>query len=110
MQSDGQVECNFASRLHDTLSSVATGRTQGPFDTDDASTLRIAALEGLGIIQLPLFSIIGDINDGRLVAVLPDIELPTTPLHVLNAFGRQLPVRAHLFIDFLLEKMNELKY
>jgi len=29
----------------------------------------------------------------------------TTPVFVLHAFGRQLPLRARLFIDFLVEAM-----
>jgi hypothetical protein len=29
-------------------------------------------------------------------------------MHVVHAFGRQLPVRARLFIDFLVERMDSL--
>jgi hypothetical protein len=30
----------------------------------------------------------------------------TTPIHVLHPFGRQLPLRARLFIDFLVEALG----
>ena len=29
-------------------------------------------------------------------------------MHVVHAFGKQLPVRARLFIDFLVERMDTL--
>jgi hypothetical protein len=29
-------------------------------------------------------------------------------MHVVHAFGRQLPVRARLFIDFLVERLDSL--
>jgi hypothetical protein len=30
----------------------------------------------------------------------------TTPVHVLHPFGRQLPLRVRLFIDFLVEALG----
>ncbi|WP_038934289.1 hypothetical protein [Bradyrhizobium japonicum] len=37
--------------------------------------------------------------------VLPDIPMFTTPVYVLHAFGRP-PLRARLFIDFLVEALG----
>jgi hypothetical protein len=31
--------------------------------------------------------------------------MPALPVCVLHAFGRQLPIRGRLFIDFLVEKL-----
>jgi hypothetical protein len=47
-----------------------------------------------------------DIATGQLVTVLPGLIMP---VHVLHAFGRQLPVRARLFIDFLVEQMSRME-
>ena len=45
------------------------------------------------------------LNDGRLVKVLPHLAMPALPAYALHAFGRQLPIRGRLFIDFLVEKL-----
>jgi DNA-binding transcriptional LysR family regulator len=79
---------------------------EGPFDTDDGLTLRHAALAGAGIAQLPHFAIADDLAAGRLAEVLPDRPMIGIPIHALHAFGRQLPLRARLFIDFLVERMT----
>jgi DNA-binding transcriptional LysR family regulator len=75
----------------------------GPFDTDDAQYLIEAAVEGAGIAQFMRLAVAGDLAAGRLRVVLPDVPLFTTPVYVLHPFGRQLPLRARLFIDFLVE-------
>jgi DNA-binding transcriptional LysR family regulator len=47
-----------------------------------------------------------DLQAGRLVAVLPEFEMARVPVHVLHAFGRQLPPRARVFIDFITERVE----
>jgi DNA-binding transcriptional LysR family regulator len=89
--------------------SFADGTTimpDGPLDADDGLALRQAVLEGAGISQLPRFAIADDLAAGRLITILPDLAMPSIPVHVLHAFGRQLPVRARLFIDFLVEQIR----
>ena len=76
---------------------------EGPFDTDDAQYLIEAALEGAGITRFMRLAIQGDLASGRLRIVLPEIPMVTEPIHVLHPFGRQLPLRVRLFIDFLVE-------
>jgi DNA-binding transcriptional LysR family regulator len=80
----------------------------GPFDTDDAQYLIEAGLEGAGITQFMRLAIQDDLAAGRLRILLPEIPMFTTPIHVLHAFGRQLPLRARLFIDFLVEAIGGL--
>jgi len=48
------------------------------------------------------------LTEGRLVEVLPHLTMPTLPAYVLHAFGRQLPIRGRLFIDFIVEKLSGL--
>lgn len=75
----------------------------GRFDTDDAVTLTQAALDDAGIIQLPAFALRDDLLRGTLVRVLPQAPMATTSIHALHAFGRQVPLRVRLFIEYLLE-------
>src|SRR5258708_2663849 len=46
--------------------------------------------------------------DGRLVEVLPPPAMPALPAYALHAFGRQLPIRGRLFINFMIEKLSAL--
>jgi DNA-binding transcriptional LysR family regulator len=81
---------------------------EGPFDTDDAQYLIEAALEGAGITRFMRLAIQDDLANGRLRIVLPEIPMVTEPIHVLHPFGRQLPLRVRVFIDFLVEAIGGL--
>ncbi|RAU43816.1 MULTISPECIES: LysR family transcriptional regulator [unclassified Pseudomonas] len=89
----------------------ADGRSylpDGCFDTDDAVTLIQAAMEGVGIVQLPAFALRTEIERGTLTRVLPNDLMATTSIHALHAFGRQVPMRVRLFIDYLMETSERL--
>jgi DNA-binding transcriptional LysR family regulator len=81
---------------------------EGPFDTDDAQYLIEAALEGAGITRFMRLAIQNDLANGRLRIVLPGLPLITEPVYVLHPFGRQIPLRIRLFINFLLEAVDGL--
>jgi DNA-binding transcriptional LysR family regulator len=55
-----------------------------------------AALNGIGIAQVLQFAVEGHLAAGRLVEILPYLAMPRFPMHVVDAFGRQLPGRARL--------------
>ncbi|MDX8479328.1 LysR family transcriptional regulator [Mesorhizobium sp. VK24D] len=80
----------------------------GRLGTDDAGAIRQAALAGAGIAHLMQFVVQDDLNSGRLVRVLGQVSMPAIPVHVVHAFGRQVPVRARLFVDFLSKQMAAL--
>jgi DNA-binding transcriptional LysR family regulator len=108
-------------RTHDFIRYISAGRAlpitfadgtqivpDGRFDTDDGGAIRHAALSGAGIAHLMQVAVQDDLDTGRLVRVLPDVPLPTMPVHIVHAFGRQLPVRARLFVEFLARQMGRL--
>jgi len=78
----------------------------GPFDSDDAQSLIEAAVREVGITQFMRLAIEDDLAASRLSIVLPEIPMFTTPVQVLHPFGRQLPLRVRLFIDFLVEALG----
>jgi DNA-binding transcriptional LysR family regulator len=47
-----------------------------------------------------------DLTAGRLVVVLPDRPLISAPVHILHPFGRQIPLRVRIFIDFLVNELG----
>ena len=81
----------------------------GPLDTNSGDALRLAALQGAGIVYLLRASVADDLAAGRLVVVLPDLPMHTLPVHALHAFGRQIPLRVRLFIDFLVERIGAME-
>src|SRR5229473_1592833 len=82
--------------------------TSGRFVTDDSGSIREAVICGAGIAYLLHVTVAKDLAEGRLIELLSDLRFPTMPVFAVHAFGRQLPVRAKLFIDSLAERIAEL--
>src|SRR3546814_10421466 len=68
--------------------------------TDDMPTLRAAALEGLGIVQLPTLLIWPDVQAGRLVHVLPEWRPPAGIIHAVFPSRRGLLPSVRALLDF----------
>ncbi len=68
-------------------------------DGSDASVE--AARLGLGLVQSPRHRFAADLAAGMLVEVLAGFPPTSTPLAILYAGGRQLPVRVRVFVDWL---------
>ncbi|MCY0854959.1 LysR family transcriptional regulator [Cupriavidus sp. D39] len=77
------------------------------FDTDDSGSIRRAALAGAGIAYLLRVTVAEDLAAGDLVQILPQHALTRIPAYALHGFGKQLPARTRLFIEFLLKKAAE---
>jgi DNA-binding transcriptional LysR family regulator len=67
--------------------------------TVGVTSLRTAALAGLGVVWLPLWLIKEDLTAGRLAPVLPAWSLEPVPVHVIYAAHRILPARIRAFVD-----------
>lgn len=68
---------------------------------NDGSSLKDAALEGLGIAYLPDF-IVGDaLENQELVAVFPDMPPEIRPVHLLYQSGPYIQPKLRHLIDFL---------
>jgi DNA-binding transcriptional LysR family regulator len=60
-----------------------------------------AALEGLGLIQVPRYRVERDLAQGRLVEVLADYPPAPSPVYALYPQNRQLSPRVRVFIDWI---------
>lgn len=76
---------------------TVNGRNHVRFDSGDA--IRTAAIAGLGVGFLPIFMVEKDIQEGRLVQVLPDTQGEEVAIHAIYPNRRHLPVRVRAFID-----------
>lgn len=80
---------------------------EGALDADSGDALRIAALNGMGIAQILRPNVHEELSAGLLRVVLPEIPMPSVPVQVLHAFGRSVPSRARVFLDFVVARMRE---
>ena len=78
--------------------------------TDDVFTLRQGALEGLGVVRMPLIVAGRDLVEGRLIDAMPGWEPRGGLFHAVFPSRRgQLPaVRA--LLDFLAESLDDVDY
>jgi DNA-binding transcriptional LysR family regulator len=103
----------FAWNLVDTKGQATSWTHQPRLATDDLASLRIAAMQGVGVALLPRELVGDDIQAGRLLHLLPD--LATTPglVHAIFATRRgMVPAVRHL-LDALVagfEAFNEKWY
>lgn len=77
------------------------------FDNSDKGNncfaARDAAVQGLGIAQLPLVVAQDRVGQGALLAVLPKWKRPDVPVHAVFPSARYLTPKVRAFIDLGLE-------
>ena len=98
--------------LRDTWWFQDSGRQQQyPIPTRLATTLAESAVDaataGLGLVQTTSYQASQAIGDGRLVVVLRKFECAVTPVSLVYARDRLLPLRLRAFIDFAAPRLME---
>jgi DNA-binding transcriptional LysR family regulator len=86
---------------------IAQVTVEGSFAANSALALRAAALKGLGIAMLPLYSISADLAARHLVQVLPEFLGPERPIIALYPHRPLLLAKVRLLVDFLSERFNQ---
>jgi DNA-binding transcriptional LysR family regulator len=71
------------------------------FVTEDMVTLRLAALRGVGVAQMPTMVVRNDLRDGTLIDVLPDWAPRTGIIHAVFPSRRGLLPSVRALLDFL---------
>jgi DNA-binding transcriptional LysR family regulator len=75
-------------------------RVQGDFEASTGDAVRMAALTGHGLAQLPSYMVRGDLANGLLRATLEAFAPTPVPLYAVYAH-RELSATVRLFIEFL---------
>lgn len=76
--------------------------------TDDLASLRLAALGGIGVAELPRELVSADLQAGRLLHLLPALSAPTALVHAIFPTRRgMVPAVRHL-LDALVAGFEEL--
>lgn len=95
---------------HWTLHNNEGLKTTVPFSpqlcSDDMSTLKSAAAEGLGIVSLPAYTCRKEIAQGSLVRVLPDWDSGKAQLSLLTPSRKGQSPSVRAFGDYLMSNLN----
>ncbi|MDD1509101.1 LysR family transcriptional regulator [Pseudomonas sp. CNPSo 3701] len=84
-----------------------TVEISGTMVMNSSAALYKSATVGGGIVMLPDAYAEQDLRDGRLVALLPDYQLPSRPMHLIYSPDRyQLP-KLRSFVDFALARWGQ---
>lgn len=75
--------------------------------TTSADSAIAAAHAGLGLVQTPSYQAEPGLRDGRLALVLREFECEPTPVSLVYARPRLLPLKLRAFIDFAVPRLTE---
>lgn len=81
---------------------------EGNWRSDNGAATLSAARCGLGIANLPFFSVLDDIEQNQLEQVLPEWSQHPEPVWIMYPQQRHLPIKVRLFIDYLMEELNKI--
>ena len=74
--------------------------------TTIAETALSAAEAGLGLVQATSYQAEQAVREGRLVVLLPEFECATTPVSLVYASNRLVPLKLRAFIDFVVPRLE----
>ena len=78
----------------------------GSLSANVGQALRMAALQGMGIILQPAVLLADDLEAGRLQRLLPGYDVPALPVHLVTAPGRLRTQKLQSFVDYVVEKLG----
>jgi len=82
----------------------------GPLRSNSGDLLRTAAVNGVGMALMPTFLASGDLEAGRLKAVLTDYRLQEYGIYAVYPSRKHLSAKVKAFVDFLAEKYGPEPY
>jgi DNA-binding transcriptional LysR family regulator len=86
---------------------VAVG---GSFRSNNAETLRAAALDGLGVAVLPTWAVAGPLRSGALRRVLDGWEPPASTIYAVYPGNRLMSMKVRAFVDHLVRHFGRAPY
>jgi DNA-binding transcriptional LysR family regulator len=91
----------------DRKGAPASVRVSGNLISNSGETLRIATLQGVGILLAPGFLIADDLESGRLVRLLPDYRPVELAMNAVYPHRHHLSAKVRSFIDLLVHHSAE---
>lgn len=84
--------------------------TKPMLEANDGQVLRVAGVQGLGIMVQPMYVIYDDLVADRLIPVMTDWKLPPMSVNIVYQHRRLVPAKTRAFIDFLVEDFQRQDY
>ena len=84
-------------------------RISGSFATNNAQALRKAALSGFGIVYVPRCCVYEDLQQGKLVAILPEFQPRRLGVYAIYPFTKYLPEKLRLLIEHIKKAYQDKK-
>ena len=82
----------------------------GTFRCNVGDALRVAAIKGCGLVQLPTYMVGLDIKSGRLQPVLREFSPAEKPIYAVYNHRKYLSAKIRTFVDFLSEMLHPIPY
>ena len=77
------------------------------FSTSSADSAIDAALNGLGLVQTTSYQAERGVRDGGLRILLNDFECAPTPVSLVHAGNRSVPLKLRAFLDFAVPRLSQ---
>lgn len=87
-----------------------TVNVKGLLESNDGQVLRVAALDGMGIVVQPKYILYDDLVAGRLVSVLDDWDMPHLTINIAFQSRRHMSAKVRAFVDFMVEHFDRMDY
>ncbi len=88
----------------------ATLKVSGTMRANLAGTIRVAAINGIGVAILPSYMIGQDLQAGRLKAVLTDYKPESLDIQAVYPHRKYLSAKVRTFVDFLCCRLQPKPY
>lgn len=105
----GPASRGYAWRLQRPDGSTVDIPHQPRLVTEDMVTLRLAALAGVGVVQLPRMVVAGDLTSGTLIDLFPEWSPPAGIVHALFPSRRGLLPSVRALLDFLAREYQHVE-
>lgn len=79
----------------------------GAIKADNGDMLRLAAINGAGLIFQPMFIVADDLQEGRLVQVLPEYTSSEFGIYAIYPSRKHLSAKVRTFVDFMVERLSD---
>jgi DNA-binding transcriptional LysR family regulator len=76
------------------------------FSTSSAESAIDAALNGFGLVQTTSYQAERGVRDGGLKILLEDFECAPTPVNLVHAGNRSVPLKLRAFLDFAVPRLS----
>ena len=80
------------------------------FSSNNGRVLCQAAVLGMGITQAPEISAINHVEQGTLIEILQDFQIPPLPIYAIYLQRRFLPAKLTTFVDFMIKYFTEISH